>query len=130
MSGLALLAAATVVSGALQLVLIAVAFATPSLTTVFGPVALAAIAPAAQRGRLVVVIYSANGLSAVVSNAVTGWIVGMGPTPQAGYGNAMALSATMLLVGAVAALLLMFPERTRARYARYVAAYPQTEVLS
>ena len=126
-SGVALLLA-TVSSGAVQLVLIGIAFATPSLTTIFGPVALAAVAPDSQRGKLIVVIYSANAFAALVSNAATGWVIGMGSTPQAGYANAMALAATMLLVGAAACLLLMFPDRTRARYDRYLAT--STEALS
>jgi MFS family permease len=120
-SGAALMASLSV-SGALQLVLIGVAFAAPSLTTVFGPVALAAVAPAAQRGKLVVVIYSANALAALVSNAATGWVVSAGDTPQAGYAHAMALAAGMLLVGAASSHLLMFPDRTRQRYARALAA--------
>ena len=122
-SGVALLLA-TLSSGAVQLALIGIAFAAPSLTTVFGPVALAAVAPAVQRGKLIVVIYSANALAALVSNAATGWVIGMGSSPQAGYANAMTLAATMLLVGAAACLLLMFPERTQARYARHFLAYP------
>ena len=126
-SGVALLLA-TVSSGVVQLVLIGIAFATPSLTTIFGPVALAAVAPDSQRGKLIVVIYSANAFAALVSNAATGWVIGMGSTPQAGYANAMALAATMLLVGAAACLLLMFPDRTRARYDRYLAT--STEALS
>ena len=126
-SGVALLLA-TVSSGAVQLVLIGIAFATPSLTTIFGPVALAAVAPEAQRGKLIVVIYSANAFAALVSNAATGWVIGIGSTPQAGYANAMALAAAMLLVGACACLLLMFPDRTRARYDRYLAT--STEALS
>ena len=112
----------------MQLVLIGIAFATPSLTTIFGPVALAAVAPDAQRGKLIVVIYSANALAALVSNAATGWVIGMGSTPQAGYANAMALAATMLFVGAAACLVLMFPDRTHARYERYLAT--STEALS
>ncbi|MDU6374817.1 MAG: MFS transporter, partial [Bradyrhizobium sp.] len=81
-SGLALLAAgcalllSIVTTGPLQLACVAIAFAAPSLTTIFGPVALGAIAPAVQRGRLIVVIYSGNAASALVSNALTGWIVG------------------------------------------------------
>lgn len=126
-SGLALLLA-TVSSGAVQLLLIGIAFATPSLTTIFGPVALAAVAPDSQRGKLIVVIYSANAFAALVSNAATGWVIGMGSTPQAGYANAMALAATMLLVGAAACLLLMFPDRTRARYDRFLAT--STKALS
>jgi len=126
-SGVALLLA-TVSSGVVQLLLIGIAFATPSLTTIFGPLALAAVAPDSQRGKLIVVIYSANAFAALVSNAATGWVIGMGSTPQAGYANAMALAATMLLVGAGACLLLMFPDRTRARYDHYLAT--STEALS
>ncbi len=120
-SGMSLLAA-TVVSGALQIGLIAIAFAAPSLTTVFGPVALAAVAPAAQRGKLIVVIYSANALAALVSNAVTGWVVQAGRTPDSGYANAMVLAAIMLLCGAAASFLLMAPDRTQQRYARYLTS--------
>ena len=126
-SGVALLLA-TVSSGAVQLLLIGIAFATPSLTTIFGPVALAAVAPDAQRGKLIVVIYSANAFAALVSNAATGWVIGLGSSPQAGYANAMALAATMLLVGAAACLLLMFPDHTRARYDRFLAT--STKALS
>jgi MFS family permease len=124
-SGLALLAAglalllSIVTSGALQLVCVAIAFAAPSLTTIFGPVALGAVAPPAQRGRLIVVIYSGNAASALVSNALTGWIVGeAGSNVPLGYAHAMTFTAGILIVGAVSAFALIFPERTIARLAR------------
>jgi MFS family permease len=124
-SGLALLIAgcalllSIVTSGALQLVCVAVAFAAPSLTTIFGPVALGAVAPAAQRGRLIVVIYSGNAVSALFSNALTGWIVGeAGSNSALGYAHAMTFTAGILIVGAVAAFALIFPERTIARFAK------------
>ena len=98
---------------------IAIAFAAPSLTTIFGPVALGAIAPAAQRGRLIVVIYSCNAASALVSNALTGWIVGeAGSNVALGYAHAMTFTAGILIVGAIAAFALIFPERSIARFAR------------
>jgi MFS family permease len=124
-SGLALGAAgcalllSIVTSGPLQLVCIAIAFAAPSLTTIFGPVALGAIAPAAQRGRLIVVIYSGNAASALFSNALTGWIVGeAGSNVALGYAHAMTFTAGILIVGAIAAFALIFPERSIARFAR------------
>jgi MFS family permease len=124
-SGLALLIAgcalllSIVTSGVLQLVCVAVAFAAPSLTTIFGPVALGAVAPAAQRGRLIVVIYSGNAVSALFSNALTGWIVGeAGSNSALGYAHAMTFTAGILIVGAVAAFALIFPERTIARFAK------------
>lgn len=127
-SGLALLVAGSallasiVTSGALQLACVAIAFAAPSLTTIFGPVALGAVAPAAQRGRLIVVIYSANAASALISNALTGWIVGAaGADAPLGFAHAMTFTAGILIVGAISAFALIFPERTIARFARTAA---------
>ena len=115
-SGFALLVSAatlylaTQLGGVLQLCLIAVAFTAPALTSVFGPVALGAIAGPLQRGRLLVIIYSANTVSALVSNAAVGWLVGrQANNLPLGYAHAMELSAAVLLLGAVAAFTLMFP---------------------
>ena len=116
--GLALAASVYVGAGALQLMLIAVAFAAPSLTTIFGPVILGAVAPPAQRGRLIVVIYSANAISGLVSNAATGWIVqAAGGNGPAGYADAMLFATAILVIGAVAAFAMLFPERTATRFA-------------
>ncbi len=70
-SGLALIASVHV-EGMLQLALIAIAFAAPSLTTIYGPITLGAVAPAVQRGKLIVVIYSANAVSALASTPSPG----------------------------------------------------------
>jgi len=116
--GLALILSVYVGEGAPQLVLIAVAFAAPSLTTIFGPVILGAVAPPAQRGRLIVVIYSANAISALFSNAVTGWIVqSAGNNSPLGYAHAMLFTAGILIVGGVAAFAMLYPERTATRFA-------------
>ncbi len=130
-AGLALLAAGCallltlVTTGPLQLVCIAISFAAPSLTTIFGPVALGAVAPAVQRGRLIVVIYSGNAASALVSNALTGWIVGeAGPNVTLGYAHAMTFTAGILIVGAISAFALIFPERTIARFSRIATMTP------
>ncbi|NLS01276.1 MFS transporter [Rhizobium sp. P38BS-XIX] len=116
----AALALAVYSSGALQLALIAIAFAAPSLTTIYGPVALGAISPASQRGRLIVVIYSANAASALVSNAITGSIIqASGDNVPAGYANAMLFTALILAIGAVSAFAMIFPERTLTRFASF-----------
>jgi hypothetical protein len=117
-SGVALIGS-VYASGAIQLALIALAFAAPSLTTIYGPITLGAVAPVAQRGRLIVVIYSANAVSALASNAVTGMIVqAAGPDVSGGYANAMLFTAGVLLIGAVAAFALIFPDRTIERFGR------------
>ena len=122
-AGAALLGA-QLASGATQLVLVAIAFATPSLTTVFGPVILSAIAPPAQRGRLIVVIYSGNSIAALLSTYGTGWIVDAAkPDMAAGFRQAMTLAGLVLLGGAVSCLALVFPDETAARF-RQLAGLP------
>ncbi|WP_429932758.1 MFS transporter [Agrobacterium vitis] len=127
-AGLAL-AGSVYTSGALQLALVAIAFAAPSLTTIYGPITLGAIAPAVQRGRLIVVIYSANAISGLASNAVTGVIVqAAGPDHLTqGYDNAMLFTAGILLIGAVAAFALIFPERTVERFGRITRLSTRTQ---
>jgi len=115
----AALIAATSRHGAFQLALIAVGFAAPTLTTVFGPVILGSAAPAAERGKLIVVIYSANTASAFTSTYATGWIVdAAGPDRAGGFATAIIVAGLVLVVGAIASWLLIDPERTAARLAR------------
>lgn len=104
--------------GTLQLVLIALAFAVPSLTAIFRPVMLGNLAPATQRGGLIVVIYSGNASAALASTYLTGVLVDAGHTVPEGFGNAMTLAAVVLLLGAAASLALIHPERTAERFAR------------
>jgi len=118
-SGAALIAA-THSSGAIELVVIAVGFAAPSLTTVFGPVILSAVAPPVQRGKLVVVIYSANAIAGLISTYATGWIVdAAGVHRAAGFAHAIGLAGLLLLIGAVVSILMLFPERSISRLARH-----------
>ena len=124
--GIALVAAVQT-TGTLQLVLIAIAFAFPSLTTIFGPVILSNIAPPAQRGLLIVVIYSGNALAGLVSNYGSGWIIdAAGPQALAtGYANAMLTAGGVLLLGALSSLVLVFPDETAARFARLAGIAPR-----
>ncbi|MCM2292727.1 MFS transporter [Allorhizobium sp. BGMRC 0089] len=118
-AGLALVGS-VYVSGPLQLVMIAIAFAAPSLTTIYGPIILGSIAPSVQRGRLIIAIYSANAVSGLISNALTGFIV-QAPGKEhlaQGYANAMIFTAVILIIGAVSAFAMIFPERTIARFGR------------
>ncbi len=127
-SGIALICSVHA-SGALQLALIAVAFAAPSLTTIYGPITLGAVAPAVQRGKLIVVIYSANAISALASNAVTGMIVQAAGPDQLplGYANAMMFTAAILIIGAVSAFALIFPDRTIERFGKLSRFADQTQ---
>ncbi len=122
-SGFAMLAAVTSPTGKMQIALLAIAFSVPSLTTIFGPVILAMIAPPAQRNRLVVVIFSWTSISAFFSTYGNGWIISLFPgDPHTGYARAFAIGGAALLAGAVAAFTLLSPEKSQARFAAYRAA--------
>ena len=111
------LIAATLSHGVGQLVLLAVGFAAPSLTSVYGPVLLAAIAPPAQRGRLILVIYSANACAGLVSVYGTGWLVDAAQAGrEAGFAHAIVLAGGVLLAGSVASFTMLFPDRSIARF--------------
>jgi MFS family permease len=121
---------ATLIGGVPRLVLIAIAFAAPSLTTIVGPMTLGAIAPPAQRGSLIVVIYSANTFSALFSNAVVGWIVQMaGHDLAAGFAHAMTFTAGILLIGGLSAFALIFPDRTLSRFANLESSQASGKTL-
>ena len=129
-SGLAMIAAVTSPTGPRQIVLLSLAFSVPSLATLFGPVILAAVAPAGQRNRLVVVIISFGTISAFFSTYANGWIVGRFPAdPHSGYAAAFATGGGVLLLGALAGWLLLFPERTIARFVRYRLVERQVEII-
>jgi len=54
----------------------------------------------------------------LISNALTGWIIGeAGADVAAGYAHAMIFTAGVLIVGAISAFAFIFPERTIARFA-------------
>jgi hypothetical protein len=114
------LSASVHAEGLLQLALVAVAFAAPSLATIFGPVLPSAFAPPAQRGTLIVVIYSANATSALLSNDLTRVMLDAnGSDVHQGFVDAMTMSRIALVIGALSGLLLIFPDRTAVRFARY-----------
>ena len=111
------LIAAPLTRGIGQLVLIAIGFAAPSLTSVYGAVLLAAIAPPLQRGRLIVVIYSANACAGLVSVYGTGWLVGAAQGGrEAGFAHAIVLAGAILLAGSVASFTMLFPDRSIVRF--------------
>ncbi|WP_174503218.1 MFS transporter [Acidiphilium sp. C61] len=119
-SGAALLAAVRSPAGVVQTCFLAIAFSVPSLTTIFGPVILAAIAPSRQRARLVVVIISATSISAFFSTFINGWIIGAYPgNAPLGFAIAFGLGGVILLAGGLASFLLLFPEASAARFAAY-----------
>jgi MFS family permease len=116
-AGLAMTAATFIVVPWLKILLLSLGFTLPSLTFIIGPAIVGEIAPAGQRGMALLVIYSIMTLSALVSPAVTGWVIEhAGAVPLVGYTQALWLTSGILVFGALWAMLGLNPERTRARF--------------
>jgi MFS family permease len=126
-SGFALVAAVISPVGWGQTALLAAAFSVPSVTTIFGPVILSAVAPPAQRDRLIVVIIAATSIAAFFSSYANGWIVGQFPKNQHyGFALAFGLGGLVLLLGSLFAFAMMFPEKTEIRFRTYGAGMQKT----
>ena len=98
--------------------LLAAGFTLPSLCFVIGPTIVGEVAPAAQRGTALLVVYSLMTVTGLLSPIVTGWIVqAAGATPLVGYSNALLLTGAILAVGGLWAILGINPQRSRARFA-------------
>ncbi|WP_027487311.1 hypothetical protein [Allorhizobium undicola] len=83
-------------------------------------------------GPLIVVIYSANAISGLVSNAVTGLLVqGAGPDHLSlGYAHAMLCTAIVQIIGAAAAFTLIQPEHSIRRLATLNTFSPHGAMLA
>jgi MFS family permease len=118
-AGLAMTAATFVAEPWLKILFLSLGFTLPSLTFIIGPAIVGEIAPAAQRGTALLVIYSIMTISALISPAVTGWVIQhAGNVPLVGYRQALWLTSGILVFGALWAMFGLNPERTRARFSR------------
>lgn len=121
-AGIAMVVAVLSPTGKYQIALLAIAFSVPSLTTIFGPVILASIAPAVQRGQLIVVAISGTSISAFLSTFGNGWIVSKFPQNlHLGYEAAFLVGGIVMLICAVTNFCFLFPEQTKARFERIKA---------
>ena len=117
-AGLGMALAPGIGSPVAQVFLLAAGFTLPSLCFVIGPTIVGEVAPAAQRGTALLVVYSLMTVTGLLSPIVTGWIVqAAGATPLVGYSNALLLTGAILAVGGLWAILGINPQRSRARFA-------------
>jgi MFS family permease len=116
-AGVALAAATMIDLTWLKILLLSLGFTLPSLTFIIGPAIVGEIAPAAQRGTALLITYSVVTISALLSPAVTGWVVQQaGAAPLDGYNHALWLTSAILVFGGICALIGLNPERTRSRF--------------
>lgn len=114
------MAAGTFVDTAMpKIILLSFGFTLPSLAFIIGPAIVGEVAPARQRGVALLVTYSVITVSALISPAVTGWVVERaGLVPLVGYTHVLWLTSAVLMFGGLWALLRLNPEHTKARFSQ------------
>lgn len=104
-------------TGHVQLLLMLPAFNLFVATFPAGSAAIAQIAPVAQRGAALGVLFGALGLAGVLAPYVTGRLIEAAAIPADGYHLAFLIGAGLLVVAGLTVLLLADPDRDAQRLA-------------
>lgn len=98
-----------------KIILLAIGCALPNIAFCIGPAIIGEVAPTGQRGALLAINSSVATIAGLIAPMVTGWLVGRGVTPAMGYTHGYLLAALILILGGVAAWIMIHPEATRVR---------------
>jgi sugar phosphate permease len=99
----------------LRLVLVAVAFGAHSVAFPLHYMTAAAVVPAAQRGALFGIVAATGTIPGLVAPALTGRLLDSAPSEAAGYAQALALAAAVMVVSGLVAVRWIRPARDAAR---------------
>jgi MFS family permease len=113
-SGLGILASLAAVGG-LRVTLVLVAFGLPTLIPAVAMTTISEIAPVRQRGAILSISNGVVTTAGLLAPAITGKLVDSAHDGASGYDTALAVSAVLLLVGGVLALVFIDPQRDAAR---------------
>jgi MFS transporter, ACS family, D-galactonate transporter len=97
--------------GAVQIAVLALAYAIGGAIYTLGPAIIAEITPPGQRGALLGMITALYSIAGLVAPAVTGRVIAAAASLPEGYFNAFMLSGALVAAGGFAGLLLIHPER-------------------
>ncbi|MER7393898.1 MFS transporter [Streptomyces sp. NPDC000151] len=122
LAGVCTLLMTRVGSPALVLPLIALAFGVGNAQTPLSQAAVADTVPARQRGAALGIWYAIVTLAGVVAPIVTGMLIDNAATKAAGYGLAFDLAGGLVILGGLASLLVVRPDRDAARLGTGTAA--------
>ena len=110
--------------GPLQLTFLVLGFGLPSVIYALGAAMAGEIAPLSQRGAILAINTAVATLGGLISPAVMGKLVQLGPTLEAGYRNGFMLAGAVTLVGGIIAAVLINPEADRTRFAAAAKGRP------
>lgn len=122
LAGAALIGATLVETPALKVIFLIAGFKLPHLAFVLGTAIVGDIAPPAQRGPVLHVLFAGVTSIGFVAPIVFGWIVQSSAQQVVGYSTAIQFSGALLLGAGLCGIALINPERSTRRLARSVAA--------
>ena len=97
--------------GAVQIAVLALAYAIGGAIYTLGPAIIGEITPPGQRGTLLGTITALYSVAGLAAPAVTGRVIAAAASLQEGYFNAFMLSGALVAAGGCAGILLIHPER-------------------
>jgi MFS family permease len=110
--GLAVLGCVYTDNEILSLILMSVGFGVPAASVGTSVTALSQITPIHQRGAVLGAFVAFSSIAGVVAPYLTGRLVGRaGAVPLSGYTTMFTITAVVLIVGGLAAILMIKPER-------------------
>ena len=122
--GVLMMAALPLTPGAIQITVLALAYAVAGAIYTLGPAIIGEITPPQQRGTLLGMMTAIYTLAGLVAPAVTGRIIAAAAFLQDGYFNAFMLSGALVAAGGVAGFFLIRPETDRVRLSAPPRAAP------
>ncbi|MFE2377413.1 MFS transporter [Streptomyces sp. NPDC059398] len=102
-------------ASSVRLALIAVAFGAHSVAFPLHYMTAAAVTPAPQRAALFGIVAATGTLPGLLAPSLTGRILDMAPSPDAGYAQSFALAAVVMTVCGLVAVCCIHPARDAAR---------------
>jgi MFS family permease len=110
--GLAVLGCIHTDHATLSLILMSIGFGIPAASVATSVTALSQITPVYQRGAVLGAFVAFYSIAGVVAPYLTGRLVGQaGAVPLSGYTTMFTITAVVLIVGGLAAILMIKPER-------------------
>jgi MFS family permease len=114
--GLAVLGCVHTDNATLSLILMSIGFGIPAASLATSGTALSQIAPINQRGAVLGAFVAFYSIAGIVAPYLTGRLVGQaGAVPLSGYTTMFTITAMVLIVGGLAAILMIKPERDHRR---------------
>ena len=115
LSGLAMLGFYLAPAGPLSIILMMLAFGLSACIIPMSQAVISEVALPGTRGGVLGAYTAIYSLTGVVAPALTGYLVDVSETPQAGFSTVFMISSALLIVAGLMCILMTHPQRDAAR---------------